>query len=694
MRRRNVAGTLGWSAALGATAALALALPAGAGAAERGIELISPAESLGLSLLVGWGSADVEQAFFASDQFSSGMRVSSRTSQGWTPGRTLLQSPGAALGVPSQSVDGTRLVAVEGAPNGPEAGTRTDGIYLHAAGQPVKPLLTYPNPGLGNPNPAEYYGADEDVRRLYLKALPGVVPGTTSASGLYRWNDPENQFDAVEIDDPRVQACGSYGASFPGTTGVLQNGISADGRRVIISNEQCTVPGSSPLQTVRSHLYLWEDGVATDISRPLAGEADGAATFIGMSPSADRIFFRSSAKLTADAVAGVEQLYIHESGQTTLIGLPAGATLKFGSAERPVVSGDGSSLWYIVNVPGGGPQPDRLFRWRGGASQQIAEASLNGFRNPNGYAEVSRDGSAWLLRNAIDHAGYGTAGTTQLHRFGADGSVDCVSCPPAGVPVQAIGTQPTQDKLRRPAISADGSAIAFDTPSAISPQDVNGSADVYLWKNGTQTLLSSGTASGDAEIRSMSWDASSVYFASWGALVPGVSDPYRKLYVSRVGGGFPPSETVRDCGDSCQGAVTPQPVLPLPGSPSFVGPGNVVPPKLDEPQATGKVRATRPKTARGTKAVVRVRVPGKGQIRTSGWGLKRGSRKATRSTTYRVNVRLTSRATRTLRRKGTVKTRVTVRFTPAKGKTQTVRVAATFKRSKQGSSRAVVRGEL
>ncbi len=649
---------------------------------------------MGLSLLVGWGSADVEQAFFASDQFNSGLRVSSRTGEGWTSGRTLLQSPGAALGVPSQSVDGTRLVTVEGAPNGPEAGTRTDGIYLHADGQPVKPLLTFPNPGVGHPNPADYYGADEDVRRLYLKALPGIVPGLTSASGLYRWNDPASQFEAVEIDDPRVQACGSYSASFPGTTGVLQNGISADGRRVVIRNEQCTVPGSSPVQTVRPHLYLWEDGVATDISRPLPGEADGAATFIGMSPSADRIFFRSSAKLTADAVAGVEQLYIHESGQTTLIALPAGATLKFGSAERPVVSGDGSSLWFIVSGPGSGSQADRLFRWRGGASQQVAAGAMNAFRSPNGYGEASRDGTAWLLRNAVDHAGYGTAGTLQFHRFGADGSVACVSCPPPGVPLQSIGFQAPGGTLRQPTISADGSAVAFDTPSAISPQDVNGSADVYLWKNGTQTLLSSGTASGDAEIRSMSWDASSVYFASWGALVPGISDPYLKLYVSRVGGGFPPSETVRDCGDSCQGAVTPQPVLPLPGSPSFVGPGNVVPPKLDEPQETGKVRATRPKTVRGTKAVVRVRVPGKGRIRTSGWGLKRGSRKTTRSTTYRVNVRLTSRATRTLRRKGTVKTRVTVRFTPAEGKTQTVRVAATFKRPTQGSSRAVVGGEL
>ncbi len=676
---------------LGVGMSLALAVPpTAATAAERGVELISPAESQGLSVISAWGSADVEQAFFATDQFSASTRVATRTAHGWALGAPLLQNPGVSLSLPSVSVDGSRLVAIEGAPSGPGPGTRTDGMYLHVEGQPVKTLFTHPNPGLGNPRPSEYYGADEDVRRLYFRAAPGVVDGPTSASGLYRWNDPANRFDVVEIDDPRVQACGSYTATFAGVVGVLQNGISADGRRVIVRNGQCTVPGSSPVQTVHPHLYVWEDGAATDISRPLPGEADGAATFVGMTPDASRVFFRSPAKLTADSTAGLEELYVRENGQTTRIALPVGWTIIVSSVAA---SGDGTSLWFAADTGVNGPQRTRLMRWRDGAQQEIAPGSNNAF-SVSVNVEVSRDGSAYLIRNATDFTGRGTAGTDQYHRFGDDGSVDCVSCPPVGVPVRAIAAQPIGNKLRKPAISADGSTIAFDTPSAISPRDVNGAVDVYLWRSGEQALLSSGTASGDANFQSMSWDASSVYFSAWGGQVAGVTDPYRKLYVSRVGGGFPPAPARQDCGDDCQGPVTPQPVLPGAGSTIFSGPGNVVPADPPAPStATTRVRATRPKVARGTRTTVSVRAPGAGQIRTSGWGLRRESRRATRATTYRVPVRLTQRAARTLRSKGTVKTRVTVRFTPTNGRAQTARVAATFRRAANART-TVVRGEL
>ncbi len=686
MMRRRVSRTLALATTAG-VASMAIALPGSAAAAERGIELISPAESLGLQVLRAWGSPDVDRAFFASDQLSSGLRSATRSAAGWTSGAPLARNAGVEVEVVSLSADGTRKLVRERAADGPAPGTRTNGFYLHADGQSVKPLLTYPNPGIvGGAQPVEFYGTDENVRQVYLSADPGTLDGPTSASRLYRWNDPAGRYDAVEINDPRVHACGSYTATFGGVTGVLQNGISADGSRVIVRNAQCTVPGSAPPQTVHPHLYIWSDGVATDITKPPPGEADGAANFRGMSPDASRVFFTSTAKLTPDSSAGVVELYVHESGQTTRISGPSGSTLR---EPTIAVSGDGSTVWFAVDSFVNGPQRDRLIRWHDGSQQEIAAAPLNAFNRQSLDAEVSRDGSALMIRNAIDFTSRGTGGTNQFHRFAVDGTVTCVSCPPAGVPVREMPFQRGNLDVRRPYISADGSAVAFHTPSAISPVDVNGDADVYLWQHGVHTLISSGTVNGNAEYRGMSWDASRLYFVSWGALLPGITDVYTKLYVSRVGGGFPPPVPDGDCGDDCQGPVTPQPVLPGQASMSFFGPGNVVP--AAEPRAaasTARVRATRPRVARGTRTTVSVRVPARGTIRTSGWGLRRESRRATRATTYRVPVRLTQRAARTLRSKGSVRTRVTVRFTPTGGRTQTVRVAATFRRAANARTNA------
>lgn len=686
MTRRRTGGTLSRSAALGATAALALAIPAPALAAERGIELISPLETNGQSLNEGWGSPDADRAFFATEATSNGLRTAHRTDTGWAWSSPLAQEVGVGVSVVALSTDGTRMVTKDETPSGPEIGSRTDGLYLHAPGQPVRPLVTVPNPPPFMPR-YEFYAADEDVRLLYLRAEPNTLPGPTSASGLYRWNDGIGRFETVEIDDPRVQECGSYSATFGGKTTVLQNGISADGRRVILRNNQCTVPGSSPTRTVPPHLYVWEDGVATDITRPLPGEADGAATLLGMSRDASRVFFTSTGKLTTDSTAGRAELYVHEGGQTTRITGPDGMT--FATGFSPRVSGDGSTVWFVADTLVNGPDRQRLLRWSDGSQRQIAAAPLNGFNPTSANYEVSRDGSALLLGNATDFTGRGITGA-QLHRFDADGTVECVSCPPPGQPMVAVAGQKTGWTTWYPHLTADGSRIAFQTSTALVPHDVNGRSDVYLWEDGRTTLISSGTVDGDADLVGMSWDASRVYFLSWGALLPGTVDPYRKLYVSRVGGGFSTGSSGDDaCGADCQGEVTPQPILPGPASPSFFGPGNVVPAVADAPQATvAKIRVTRPKAVRGTTSVVRVRVPGKGRIRTSGSGLKRGSRATNRATTYRVNVRLSPRATRTLRRTGTVKTRVTVRFTPARGKAQTVRVPVTFQRPKAGSRTA------
>ncbi len=118
----------------------------------------------------------------------------------------------------------------------------------------------------------------------------------------------------------------------------------------------------------------------------------------------------------------------------------------------------------------------------------------------------------------------------------------------------------------------------------------------------------------------------------------------------------------------------------------------MVPPGEVPSPGDAKVRVSKVKTVRGTSTRIRVKVPGKGKIRASGSSLKRTTMSAKKAGTYRVTVRLSKRARRTLKRTHRVTVRVAVRFAPAKGKAQRVRVPVTFKlkakKHRKSSSRA------
>jgi hypothetical protein len=82
-----------------------------------------------------------------------------------------------------------------------------------------------------------------------------------------------------------------------------------------------------------------------------------------------------------------------------------------------------------------------------------------------------------------------------------------------------------------------------------------------------------------------------------------------------------------------------------------------------------------------------VKVTEAGRIRTSGSGLRRRHKTVPKAGTYRVPVKLSTRARRTLSREGHVTVRVTVRFTSATGRRASTHVRVTFKRHAKHRSR-------
>jgi hypothetical protein len=240
-------------------------------------------------------------------------------------------------------------------------------------------------------------------------------------------------------------------------------------------------------------------------------------------------------------------------------------------------------------------------------------------------------------------------------------------------------------------IAEDGSAIGFTSSEAVAPGDVNGKDDAFVWnaETGSVAMISDGKDARGVAHAGMSADGKTQLFKTLSRIIPEHTATSVGLYAVRQGGGFAvPEPPAAPCaGEACQGPPSGSSSRAGVGSTTFKGGGNVV-----SPAGIAKVRVAKVGTVRGTSARIRVKVAGKGKIRTSGSGLRRASKAASKAGTYRVTVKLSKRAQRTLERTHRMKVWVTVRFTPPNGKTQLARVPVTFEakatKHRKSSSRA------
>ena len=214
------------------------------------------------------------------------------------------------------------------------------------------------------------------------------------------------------------------------------------------------------------------------------------------------------------------------------------------------------------------------------------------------------------------------------------------------------------------------------------PADINGKQDIYAYSAGRLRLITPGDGKNQSNLIGVSRDGRDIIFATVDGLVAGDRDGDIDVYDARAGGGFTESDDVPKvpcAGDACQGPVAPAPAVSRPGSLTLAGPGS----GSTQPRVS-KSRVAKVGTVRGTSVTLRVAVPGKGRLRASGVGLAQAQRTVSKTGTYRVTVRLSAKARRTLRRRHTTRIWVTVRFTPTEGAPQRSRVRVTFTSTSKG----------
>jgi hypothetical protein len=384
------------------------------------------------------------------------------------------------------------------------------------------------------------------------------------------------------------------------------------------------------------------------LDRSLGAGADGGGVFQFASRDGARAFFTSDHKLTPSSKAEPEKpdLYEYRIDDTELIDLTVSST---GAANVRGISGgsdDGSRLYFVArgvltgseqNSQGEVAQPGQpnLYLVRDGVLTYVV--TLSPWEEKSNFG--GKDRSNWWesgvgsLRTAWSPSGRylafssfkaltgfdnspaepglcGGSACEELFLYDAEAEgLSCVSCDPEGAkPVADTRLVQRQEFSRfgfgpryAPRVVLNSGQVFFETENPLSTRDVNGFQDVYEYRSGSLSLISSGTAEGGSAFVDAGADGRDVFFATPEALVGFDRDGgLPSIYDARIDGGFPePPPPPEPCAsdEACRASgPAAAPLVAQPSTPAFAGEGNVRP-----------RRCKRGKVLRGGRCVKKVK---------------------------------------------------------------------------------------
>ncbi len=720
-----------WLLGLSCVAVLVSASPAPASAAElpdgRAYELVTPPDLLGSAALAivntvanapqPWSAVATDGSgvlwftrTFAPDIDSTGKVDTYLTRRGSTAWASTFVSP-----------PGSKILAP---PVPAWATAKLDRIVWQAYGATIDPSDQDPIGSSTNP---------QQFMDLYRRDPDGVFTRLTKGSLAEPVAGENNVFDGASADGSKVvfsdnrqlEPDAATDGGVYQRTGQVTKVVSKDENGVAVPS--ATGDGVSDDGDVvafdRFGAILYLRDMREPHSVRIADFPAGDMDFQSLSADGRKVFFITSAALTSDDLDTSKDLYEYDRPSSTLRRLSAsdgvaGAgpgntdacttplpALNGCDIAAVAVSRDGSKAYFVSSE-----QLDGTRGTDGAANMYLAEAgavrfvatldssdpvfgAINGSVSNSPLSRAVRftpDGSKLLFESRAPLTGYDNAGHVEIYVHApATDSLTCASCRPSGAPPTGdaslrdgpgalMAEQFSQDPMQPANADEHGDHIFFGSSDALVPQDTNGRWDVYehTVSNGSVALISSGLSPNHSAYLGNSHDGKDVFFFTTETLVPqDRNGNVLKIYDARVGGGFPVPAGAPDCsGDGCRGPVEPEPAVAQTGT---ALPSPTKRPPADRP-ASSRLTVSGSRSVKATSARLKAKVSGAGRLRVAGTGVVQTSVTTTRATTYRVTVRLSKRAVRTLRRKHRLKTTVTVRFTPRTGTVRTVRVPMTF----------------
>jgi hypothetical protein len=528
--------------------------------------------------------------------------------------------------------------------------------------------------------PVAFLAKSRDLSRVLMSTNRVLAPSVPdeSVNHLYLYGDGQPT-QLVDVDPE-----GNPVAERPPATQTVQpTRMSADGSRVAF------MAGSEG--AARLYIRVDADDPALagtlDLGLGTAGRTCTNATLLGLSADGTKVVFRCPDQLTDDPIpAGLgEGLYLRDvdTGSLRLLGADLDGQVLGGTP-------DFSSMYFsslLGLAPDGTPWNAVVMHVVGGTAQVAVE--LSGF-------SVGYVGKNWVSPNGRflafstgSNLGYPNAGYLQAYRYdSASGELDCVSCPADGSPatgeasVGELGRFGSGEVDAPPigAVSDDGE-VFFSSFDPLLARDQNGTIDAYAWRDGQQHLLSSGRDPLGAMFYRAAPGGRDVFIITPEALAPqDVDGGGTDIYDVRAGGGFPVAPPPSTCsGELCQGAPPPPPTPAKLATADFAGAGNAT-----VPRGSVTLRVGGSSSASGPVAKLRLQVPTAGRVSVAGASVRRVNRAVGKGASV-IAVRLDRAGRATLRKQGTVRTKLTVVFrAPVRG-VASKSVQVTFRQPGSGS---------
>jgi Tol biopolymer transport system component len=497
-------------------------------------------------------------------------------------------------------------------------------------------------------SPVSLFGSSSDLSDMvWLPGdLAGLLPGdaTDGDGALYETTglgsvSPQLRMISVNNEGTPLTTNGGLDGPYiggyrtdPGVEGSLYQAVSSDGQTVYFTAEPA---GGGPL-TLYARTGDFAGGTSAS---PTTVAIAAEATYVGASADGSKVFFTASQELAAtdhdsspdlyeydfDNPAGDRYLQVSAGG----LGDPTpgtGASVAIGSVIA--LSSDGSHIYFsspatLTTLPNG--EGEHAVQGQGnvygydtetGQTQFVGDAPGSG---GSSTAQVTPDGRYLIFETDAHLVPADTNGGMSVYRYDFQtGEVTWVSHSAPGFDAldegdnatlpqrenaTLPGSEPVEDAAMayfgdtRRAISENGEYVIFTTSEKLQADDAGDDLQVYLWHNGTVSLISSGQAPGVTEAPGMSATGSDIVFATTSQLVGQDTDSLQDIYDARIGGGFPAPSSGASCsGEACQGATSPAPTFVAPGTAGFSGGGNLAPGSTSFPPATESKPKPKPLT--------------------------------------------------------------------------------------------------
>lgn len=376
-----------------------------------------------------------------------------------------------------------------------------------------------------------------------VSLLPGDI---TPATDSYFQGASEDGSTVLFENESTLYVRIDDSATEPVTTGPFESwGASADGSKVFYGKE--------------GNLYSFDTNSLSTTPIAMSGDAE----FVNISDDGSRVYFASPSQLDgSEGVAGEPNLYVWAGEDPKFI-----ATVESSDLGREIYPG--SPAFGLA----------QMIHWR--EVKTFGEFLTDTSR-------TTPNGDVFAFESAAQLTTFHNEGHREIYLYSdTKGTLVCVSCNPTGSPASgdaAFSDYGTQGKsglggfnMNLSNLSDDGETVFFVSDESLVSADSNGVSDVYEWKSGSLSLISTGSDSQPSVLMGATPDGHDVFLRTGEQLVPsGQESEVPAIYDARVDGGFSdPNSGPESCVDSaCQGEPALTPPLPSVATSVLDGPGN------------------------------------------------------------------------------------------------------------------------